>query len=105
MSMHKIELTALERTGLEVHRLPIGKPSQLSDCFRHGIEYALSYTSNTYEKQQREINWQMDKIRKLKEALLDVVDGLSASDLHYGEGLSLERAEQILELAGVGANE
>lgn len=77
----------------------------MSDCFRHGIEYALSYTSNTYEKQQREINWQMDKIRKLKEALLDVVDGLSASDLHYGEGLSLERAEEILELAGVGANE
>ena len=72
----------------------------MSDCFRHGIEYALSYTSNTYEKQQREINWQLNKIRQLKEALLDVVDGLSVEDLHYGGGLSLERAEEILELAG-----
>ena len=100
MSLHKVELTALERTGLEVHRLPIGTPSQLSDCFRHGIEFALSYTSNTYEEQQRDINWCLDKIHKLKEALSDVVDGLSAEDLHYGGGLSLERAEQILELAG-----
>lgn len=42
MSMHKIPLTELERKGLELHRLPIGTPSQLSDCFRAGMSWALS---------------------------------------------------------------
>lgn len=44
MSMHKIELTDLERKGLELHRLPIGTPSQSSDCFRNGIKWALENT-------------------------------------------------------------
>lgn len=42
MSMHKIELTELERAGLEAHHLAIGTPSQLSDCFRHGVAWTLS---------------------------------------------------------------
>lgn len=41
MSMHNTPLTDLERAGLEVHHLPIGKPSQLSDCFRLGVNFAL----------------------------------------------------------------
>ncbi len=41
MSDHKIPLTSLERRGLTAHRLPIGTPSQLSDCFRHGMAWAL----------------------------------------------------------------
>lgn len=41
MSMHKIPLTELEREGLNANRLPIGTPSQLSDCFRHGVKWAL----------------------------------------------------------------
>jgi len=40
MSMHKTQLTELERIGLQNHRLPIGTPSQLSDCFRHGVKWA-----------------------------------------------------------------
>ena len=40
MSMHKVELTEWEREGLECHRLPIGKPSQLSDTFRAGVQFA-----------------------------------------------------------------
>jgi hypothetical protein len=40
MSMHKIELTQLERAGLERHHLAVGSPSQLSDCFRLGVKWA-----------------------------------------------------------------
>lgn len=40
MSDHKKPLTALEESGLIAHRLPIGKPSQLADAFRHGIAWA-----------------------------------------------------------------
>lgn len=41
MSMHKQPLTDLERAGLEKHRLPIGTPSQLADCFRQGVRHAV----------------------------------------------------------------
>ena len=40
MSDRKKPLTALEESGLIAHRLPIGKPSQLADAFRHGIAWA-----------------------------------------------------------------
>ena len=39
MSMHKIPLSELERKGLTKHGLNIGTPSQLSDCFRHGVKW------------------------------------------------------------------
>ena len=39
--MHKKPLTKLEEQGLRGHGLDIGKPSQLSDCFRHGVAWAL----------------------------------------------------------------
>lgn len=42
MSDHKNPLTTLEREGLQKHGLPIGTPSQLSDCFRHGVAWALA---------------------------------------------------------------
>ena len=41
MSMHKIPLTKIEREGLVNHGLPVGKPSQLSDAFLHGVKWAL----------------------------------------------------------------
>ena len=47
MSMHKIELTDWEREGLELHRLPIGKPSQLSDTFRAGVQFAVKKSNET----------------------------------------------------------
>ncbi len=40
MSMHKIPLTELEQLGLEKHKLSTDKPSQLSDCFRLGVQHA-----------------------------------------------------------------
>lgn len=40
MSMHKIPLTEIEESGLSIHRLSIGQPSQLSDCFRSGLMWA-----------------------------------------------------------------
>lgn len=42
MSMHKKPLTPLEEKGLRLHGLDIGKPSQLSDVFRHGVAWAIS---------------------------------------------------------------
>jgi len=39
MSMHKLPLTEIEREGLRTHGLSINKPSQLSDCFRLGIQW------------------------------------------------------------------
>ena len=41
MSMHRIPLTELERAGLINHGLDVGKPSQLSDVFRHGMKWAI----------------------------------------------------------------
>lgn len=46
MSMHKIPLTDLERLGLEKHHLPIGNPSQLSDCFRLGMKFAIEHENS-----------------------------------------------------------
>lgn len=42
MSLYRRPLTELERTGLKAHGLAIGMPSQLSDCFRLGIAWALA---------------------------------------------------------------
>lgn len=39
MSMHKIPLTRIEESGLLVHGLDMGKPSQLSDAFRQGVAW------------------------------------------------------------------
>lgn len=45
--MHKIDLTEWEREGLELRRLPIGKPSQLSDTFRAGVQFATRKSNET----------------------------------------------------------
>jgi hypothetical protein len=42
MSMHKVPLIKIEEEGLKAHHLPIGKPSQLADAFRHGIAWAIN---------------------------------------------------------------
>ena len=49
--MHNIPLTDLERIGLEKHRLPIGHPSQLADCFRLGIKWAIEHHENSDKKE------------------------------------------------------
>lgn len=41
MSMHKKELTEVEKSGLIAHGLTVGTPSQNSDCFRLGVAWAL----------------------------------------------------------------
>lgn len=40
MSMHKQPCTPFEELGLHKHGLAVGKPSQLSDCFRLGMQWA-----------------------------------------------------------------
>lgn len=47
MSMHKVPLTKLEHEGLIAHHLRVGKPSQLSDCFRFGVAWALANANKT----------------------------------------------------------
>ena len=42
MSLHNKKPTDYERKGLEAHGLSADKPSQLSDCFRLGMVWALS---------------------------------------------------------------
>lgn len=41
MSMHNKPLTPLEDAGLLAHGLPRSTQSQLSDCFRQGVTWAL----------------------------------------------------------------
>jgi len=55
MSLHKKPLTPLEEEGLKLHGLPIGKPSQLSDCFRHGVCWAEKHYKEEIENLKRQI--------------------------------------------------
>jgi len=43
MSMHNIPPTPLQESGLIAHRLPVGTPSQLSDAFRLGVQWAVDH--------------------------------------------------------------
>lgn len=63
--MHKIPLTDLEHEGLIKHHLPVGKPSQLSDCFRAGVQWAI-----------REFNKDIIEFNKEKGALQAKIDQL-----------------------------
>lgn len=51
MSMHNKPLTDLEHSGLEAHSLPIGKPSQLSDCFRSGVAWTQQRIAELEERE------------------------------------------------------
>jgi len=46
MSIHKMPLTVLEEDGLHTHGLRVGEPSQLSDCFRLGMAWAVKSTDS-----------------------------------------------------------
>lgn len=94
MSMHKKPLTELEREGLLLHGLDIGKPSQLSDCFRHGIKFALdsvNYNANlvpdqvaTLERTIQALVVERDNTRYERDALAEsiqaVVDAFTCGD-------------------------
>ena len=67
--MHKMPLTKLEQEGLEAHHLPIGKPSQLSDCFRQGIKWALDSLNNTVETTRPKTQ----KLSELQQSLRDFI--------------------------------
>ena len=79
--MHKKPLTPLEHEGLRLHGLDIGTPSQLSDCFRHGVAWALeSMTQLTAERdsalaQNAELVAQVEVLSKsLKNQLNDCIN-------------------------------
>lgn len=65
MSMHKIPLTDLEHGGLVKHHLPVGKPSQLSDCFRAGVQWAIRDFNNDiieFHKQKNALQYKIDQL-------------------------------------------
>ena len=74
--MHKIELTDLEREGLIKHHLPIGKSSQLSDCFRAGVQWVLrnieEYDAFNPEDNKYNRDWSVEA--KLRAKLYVVLD-------------------------------
>jgi hypothetical protein len=65
MSMHKIPLTELEKLCLEKHKLPTDKTSQLSDCFRLGVQHATQNFNETVTQLCKEKNALQDKIDQL----------------------------------------
>lgn len=67
--MHKVPLTKLEQEGLEAHHLPIGKPSQLSDCFRQGIKWALDNLKSPIEANKPKTQ----KLSELQQSLRDFI--------------------------------
>lgn len=87
MSMHKRPLSLLEREGLEAHKLPIGEPSQLSDAFRSGIEWAICQQtthklmceiiqSGFYVKCGSELEWKFQEGYSLQDTLDIPIDKL-----------------------------
>lgn len=88
MSMHKRPLSLLEREGLEAHKLPIGEPSQLSDSFRSGIEWAITQQtahkllceiiqSGFFINYDKELEWKFQEGYSLESSL-----GISTDQLH-----------------------
>jgi hypothetical protein len=72
--MHKIALTETEELGLTTHRLPIGKPSQLSDCFRLGVKWQKD-NSKEVEKVKSalsELEGQINKDNELKTVTINL---------------------------------
>ncbi len=61
MSLHNVELTPAEEAGLSQHRLPIGKPSQLSDCFRIG----MAYSDKIHEAEIAELKAKIAELNKM----------------------------------------
>ena len=59
MSNHRTKLTQIEEEGLRLHRLPIGKPSQLSDAFRQGVMWGLKNRPENLTIKPSEISIQL----------------------------------------------
>lgn len=77
--MHKIPLTSMEEDGLRNHRLPIGTPSQLSDCFRQGMAWALSQASHVVELK-------VDYLPPQQAAVRDILSGIDATENESPDG-------------------
>lgn len=67
--MHEIELTPLEKEGLEKHHLPTETPSQLSDSFRAGIAWALKDSEEKLENLNLKNKHFISEIQKLEKRI------------------------------------
>lgn len=88
MSMHKIPLTELEREGLELHHLAIGTPSQLSDCFRIGMNW---YKEQAAKELEYELEHMINRVAGLcmelgrdRNQMLDYKQALATLKRHRG---------------------
>ena len=61
--MHRKPLTDIEMEGLKAHGLAIGKPSQLSDCFRLGMQWANANPINKDQAIKDSLEQRNDKLR------------------------------------------
>lgn len=48
MSLHVVEPSPVELAGMKKHGFAIGKPSQLSDAFRLGVQHGLTQVQGAY---------------------------------------------------------
>lgn len=79
MTKHQIPLTSIEEDGLRNHRLPIGTPSQLSDCFRQGMAWALSQASHVVELR-------VEYLPPLQVKVRDILSGIDAMETESPDG-------------------
>lgn len=90
MSMHSVELTELERSGLEAHCLP-GTPSQLSDSFRLGVAWALHNSDMAVE--QKELKAYCQRLDDLNSYSRELLRGASHIATEAGHSKSSEQFE------------
>lgn len=62
MSMHKIPLNEIERSGLEKYKLTIGKPSQSSDFFRCGVHHTIESVREDRDDLISALEWAIKNI-------------------------------------------
>lgn len=90
MSMHKIIPSEHEREGLELYKLPVGKPSQAADFFRCGYDWGVRWTSIELEMPKCHIESEEDpdkdgypQFHGMVSNSLDITDGHNLARGHY----------------------
>ncbi len=93
MSMHDMELTELERSGLEAHHLKTGTPSQLSDSFRLGVAWALNNSVLVNEQEHEELKAYCQRLDDLNSCSRELLRGASHIATEAGHSKSSEQFE------------
>ncbi len=97
MSMHNKPLTDEERNGLRLHGLKMDKPSQLSDCFRLGMEYQKNLLEAERDALKAEIEHLKNpwisvedrlplKSGEIKQVMVLATDGIDVEQCQFDAG-------------------